>query len=118
MANYRRPAPGGQPEEDQRVDAVAAALANRGRRAIVTRLATVESTSSELAELLDVGLPAVLKQAAILRDAGVIDSTKSGRTVTHALRRDGLDPLTSWIATRTSFWNSHFDALAGAVEER
>ncbi|MDQ6658220.1 MAG: winged helix-turn-helix domain-containing protein [Actinomycetota bacterium] len=99
------------------VDLVAHALANSGRRAVVTRLSNGSATSSELAELLGVGLPAAHKQLALLRAAGLIESTKIGRTVTNTLRPDGLDDLEDWIATRKSFWSNQFDALAHAVED-
>lgn len=99
------------------VDAVAHALANGGRRSVVTRLSSGAATSTELAELLGVGLPAVHKQLALLRAAGLVESTKVGRTVTNTLRPEGLDHLGDWIATRKSFWSNQFDALAHAVED-
>lgn len=100
------------------VDAVAHALANGGRRAVVTRLSGGAATSTELAELLGVGLPAVHKQLALLRAAGLVESTKVGRTVMNALRPDGLDDLGVWIVTRKLFWSNQFDALAHAVEDK
>ncbi|MGI8417588.1 MAG: ArsR/SmtB family transcription factor [Nakamurella sp.] len=99
------------------VDAVAHALANGGRRAVVTRLSNGAATSTELAELLGVGLPAVHKQLALLRAAGLAESTKVGRIVTNTLRPGGLDDLGDWIATRKAFWSNQFDALAHAVED-
>lgn len=100
-----------------RVDAVAQALANGGRRAVVTRLSGGPATSSELAELIGVGLPAVHRQLALLRAAGLVESAKAGRTVTNTLRPDGLDDLADWIASRKSFWSHQFGALASAVED-
>lgn len=99
-------------------DAVASALAHAGRRHVVDRLRAGPATTSELATLLDVGLPAVTKQLGLLARAGVITSAKSGRTVTHRLAPAPLIEYSTWLASRESFWHSQLDALTDYLETR
>ena len=97
------------------LDGVAHALANPGRRQIIDRLKGGEATTSELAELLDVGLPATLKQLAVLTDAGLVERRKEGRTVCHTLVPGSLGEYSTWLAARRSFWHGQLDALDAAV---
>lgn len=99
------------------LDELAHALAHAGRRRIVTELSRRSASSSRLAELLDIGLPALHKHLELLRAASVISSAKSGRTVTHTLRPEALDPLADWIVSRKLFWDNQFDALADHLEK-
>ncbi|WP_029136116.1 ArsR/SmtB family transcription factor [Nakamurella lactea] len=101
---------------DDGLDGAATALAHRGRRQIISRLGAGSATSSELAELLDIGLPALHKHLDLLRRASLIESSKTGRTVSHVLRPAGLDQLADWLLTRKSFWSNQFDALADHLE--
>lgn len=100
------------------LDDLAHALAHAGRRRIVTELSRRSASSSRLAELLDIGLPALHKHLELLRVASVINSTKSGRTVTHTLQPDSLDPLADWIVSRKLFWDNQFDSLADHLEKQ
>jgi DNA-binding transcriptional ArsR family regulator len=98
------------------LDGVATALAHPGRRQVVDRLRAGPASSSELARLLGIGLPAVTKHLALLAGAGVIHSAKSGRVVTHVLDNDRLHVYATWLATRDSFWQHQLDALADHLE--
>lgn len=102
---------------DDGLDGPAQALAHRGRRQIVSRLASGAASSTELAGLLEIGLPALHKHLALLRGAGLIGSAKTGRTVTHVLQSAGLDQLTDWLLSRQSFWSNQFDALTHHLED-
>lgn len=103
---------------DDGLDEVAHALAHRGRRQIVSTLGNAGASSTDLARMLRIGLPALHKHLALLRAAGLIESTKAGRTVTHRLHADGLTGYTNWLLTRKSFWSNQFDALADHLEDR
>lgn len=105
MAKYQRAA----------VRQVAAALAADSRLLIIDRLRQGPASSSELAAVAGIGLPAAHKQLAVLQEAGVISSDKIGRVVTHRLRPERLAVLSDWLQTRRSFWTSSFAALASAV---
>lgn len=98
------------------LDQVAHALGHPGRRQLITRLSSATATSSELAELLEIGLPALHKHAAVLHAAGLIASTKSGRVVTHSLLTPGLDEYADWLRARRLFWTNQFDALSEHLE--
>lgn len=98
------------------LDSVAAALAHPGRRQIVDRLRAGPATSSDLAGLLGVGLPAVVKHLAMLAGAGIIRSAKSGRVVTHDLDDHRLQEYATWLRTRQSFWQHQLDALSDHLE--
>jgi DNA-binding transcriptional ArsR family regulator len=98
------------------LDELASALAHSGRRHIVDRLRAGPATTSELAGLLEVGLPAVTKHLGLLADAGLTRSTKSGRIVTHRLAPERLADYSTWLATRESFWHHQLDELTNYLE--
>lgn len=99
------------------LDGVAAALAHPGRRQVVDRLRAGPATSSDLAGLLGVGLPAIAKHLALLGGAGVIHSAKSGRVVTHVLDDRRLQEYATWLRARESFWRHQLDALTDHLEK-
>lgn len=103
---------------DDGLDAVATALAHAGRRHVVTRLASGPATSSELAEEIGVALPTLQRHLGVLDRAGLLDSRKAGRVVTHRLRPQPLRELDTWLTTRTSFWTHQLDALDQSLEDR
>jgi DNA-binding transcriptional ArsR family regulator len=99
------------------LDELAAALAHPGRRHIIDRLRAGSATTSELAGLLGIGLPAVTKHLGLLTAAGLTRSAKSGRVVTHDLSRERLLEYSAWLATRESFWHHQIDALTTYLEQ-
>lgn len=94
---------------------VASAMAHPGRRQIVDRLRAGPATTTELAALVGVGLPAMAKHIGLLTDATLVASTKRGRTVTHELRTQPLDDYATWLTARSSFWHNQLDALETAA---
>jgi DNA-binding transcriptional ArsR family regulator len=98
------------------LDGVAAALAHPGRRQVVDRLRAGPASSSELAGLLGIGLPAMTKHLALLAAAGVVHSAKTGRVVTHELDDERLRAYAIWLGTRESFWHNQLDALTEHLE--
>lgn len=98
------------------LDTVAAALAHPGRRHIVDRLRAGPASTSELAGLLAIGLPAVTKHLGLLTSAGLVDSVKSGRVVTHHLEPGRLQDYATWLGTRRSFWHGQLDTLTTFLE--
>lgn len=100
------------------LDLVAASMANAGRRQIVDRLRAGDASTSELAALLGLGLPATMKQLTVLGDAGVIVSAKAGRTVRYELDDTPLTDYSTWLAARQTFWHGQLSALERAVATR
>ena len=67
---------------DPALDRTFAALADPTRRALLARLGQHDNISvSELALPFAMSLPAVMKHLDVLSDAGLVERTKTGRTV-------------------------------------
>lgn len=104
-----------QPE----LDRVFATLADPTRRAILARLAQVDSLSvSAIAEPFAIKLPAVMKHLDVLGAAGLITRTKSGRTVDVRLSASPLRAATEWLRDYERFWSSALDRLVAHAERR
>ena len=103
-------------QEKCAVDSLAAALANPKRVACIERLCRGPATTSELAAETAAALPTMQQHLDKLREAGLITSTKHGRTVTHHANLAPLSALEDWIATRRAFWTKQLDALADTLE--
>src|SRR5205085_639364 len=65
--------------DDESLDLVFHALADKTRRDILNRLATGELIISELAQSYDMSLTAVSKHIKVLEKAGLLTTTKEGR---------------------------------------
>jgi DNA-binding transcriptional ArsR family regulator len=100
------------------LDAVSFALAHRGRRQAVARLARASASSSELADHLSVSLPTMQRHLEVLTRADLIRSTKRGRVVTHRLRPEPLQRYNAWLGARTTFWADQLDALEDHFKEK
>jgi DNA-binding transcriptional ArsR family regulator len=101
------------------LDVVFASLSDPTRRAILARLARVESVSvSDLAEPFSIKLPAVMKHLDVLGDAGLITRSKQGRTVQVRLSPARLRGATEWLRRYERFWSSALDRLAVHAERR
>ena len=103
---------------DDGLDDIATAMANAGRRQIVDRLRDGDATTSELAAMLRVGLPATMKQVDLLVVAGVVHRAKHGRTVRYTLDTSSLVDYSTWLSARRSFWQGQLAALDTAVVRR
>ncbi|MGH7619038.1 MAG: ArsR/SmtB family transcription factor, partial [Gemmatimonadaceae bacterium] len=83
---------------EDRLDRVFAALSDPTRRAVLARLARVQSLSiTAIAEPFDIKLPAVMKHLDVLAEVGLIRRTKTGRTVNVAIAPASLKPAVLWL---------------------
>ena len=98
--------------KSETLDSVFSALADPIRRAILARLATGQSSVSELAEPFDISLPAVSRHLRVLRNAGLITPHKDGRVRRCTLDAAPLKAGSDWIESYRQFWESQFDSLA------
>jgi DNA-binding transcriptional ArsR family regulator len=99
------------------LDRVFATLADPTRRAILARLAQVESLSvSALAEPFAIKLPAVMKHLDVLGAAGLVTRTKSGRTVDVRLSAGPLRGPSAWLRDYERFWSPALDRLVVHAE--
>ena len=100
------------------LDRTFAALADPTRRALLARLDEEEGlTVSELARPFPVSLPAIMKHLDVLSDAGLIERTKSGRTVTCQLKAAPMEQAMNWLARYERYWTEQLDRLAAFLEE-
>jgi len=93
------------------LDAVAEAVASSSRRAIIERLAEGGASMSELADHLDVTLPAVDKHLRVLLAAGVVTKDKTGRTTSVRLVPGSLEELGTWALSTRLMWGNALDRL-------
>ena len=99
------------------LDRVFSTLADPTRRAILARLAQVESLSvSVLAEPFEIKLPAVMKHLDVLGAAGLITRTKRGRTVDVRLSASPLRGPSEWLRDYERFWSPALDRLVVHAE--
>ena len=99
------------------LDRVFSTLADPTRRAILARLAQVESLSvSVLAEPFEIKLPAVMKHLDVLGAAGLITRTKRGRTVDVRLSASPLRGPSEWLRDYERFWSPALDRLVAHAE--
>lgn len=106
---------------DADLDAAFAALGDRTRRAILTRLARGDATVGELAEPFDLTHQAISRHVGILRRCGLIDQRVDGQRRPCRLNVDRMQELVSWIAVQQREWESRLDRLEGhlaSVQER
>jgi DNA-binding transcriptional ArsR family regulator len=95
-----------------------AALANPTRRAILARLATGETSVSELAEPFDMSLPAISKHLKVLERAGLIVRGREAQWRPCRLRAEALKDAASWIDDYRSHWEQSLDRLDAYLHEQ
>jgi DNA-binding transcriptional ArsR family regulator len=99
------------------LDLVFQALADPARRGIVERLSKGSATVSQLAEPLDMSLPAVMQHLQVLETSGLIRSQKAGRVRTCRIEPLALKSAEQWIARRRASWDSRLDRLGKFLDE-
>jgi DNA-binding transcriptional ArsR family regulator len=99
------------------VDAVAQALADPIRRAILVMLHDAPRTAGVVAAAFSVSRPAVSRHLRVLREAGLVRDAVNGREREYALHIDALAPLESFLARLRgpSAWSRRLDALETEV---
>jgi DNA-binding transcriptional ArsR family regulator len=99
------------------VDAVAQALADPIRREILVMLREAPRTAGAIADAFTVSRPAVSRHLRVLREAGLVSDTVSGREREYALDLDALAPLEAFLAKLhgPGVWSRRLDALETEV---
>ena len=93
------------------LDRLFSALAHPARRAILARLAKGEATVNELAEPLDMSLPAVSRHIRVLRGAGLISTGRSAQFRPCRLEPHALETVARWTDQYRPIWEARFDAM-------
>ena len=100
-----------------RLDLVFQALADPSRRMMVERLSRGPASVSDLAEPLDMSLPAVMQHLQVLETSGLVRSSKTGRVRTCRIEPKVLATAEGWFAKRRASWEQRFDQLEALLAE-
>ncbi len=88
-----------------------AALADPTRRAILARLASGETSVTELAEPFEISLPAVTKHLKVLERAGLITRSREAQWRPCRLEAKPLRDVADWVVQYRQFWEARLDRL-------
>jgi DNA-binding transcriptional ArsR family regulator len=99
------------------LSATYAALADPTRRAILARLATGETSVTELAEPFEMSLPAVSKHLKVLERAGLIARGRKAQWRPCRLEAAPLKEAADWLEEYRRFWEESFDRLDEYLRE-
>ncbi len=91
-------------------------MADRTRRAILSRLAASPGTVTELAEPFEMSLPAVSKHLRVLFNAGLIQKERDVRLHRCSLEAGSLRPANDRMQQYRRFWEESFDSLEQYLE--
>ncbi len=94
-----------------------AALADPTRRAILARLASGETSVTELAEPFEISLPAISKHLKVLERAGLIARSREAQWRPCQLEARPLKEAADWLAHYRRFWEESFDRLDEYLHE-
>jgi DNA-binding transcriptional ArsR family regulator len=97
--------------DDQRLDAMFAALADPTRRDIVVRLSEGEATVKDLAAPYSMSLQAVSQHIAVLERCGLVSRGRHRQTRPCRLEPEGLRAAASWIEESRRVWVERMDRL-------
>ncbi|HKX31755.1 MAG TPA: metalloregulator ArsR/SmtB family transcription factor [Blastocatellia bacterium] len=96
---------------EAQLDAIFTALAHPARRAMLARLGIGEATVGELAQPLDMSLPAVTKHLKVLERAKLISRSKNAQWRPCRLEEAPLKAALGWIEEQRKVWESRLDRL-------
>jgi len=94
-----------------------AALADPTRRAILARLASGETSVTELSEPFEISLPAVSKHLKVLEKAGLIVRGREAQWRPCQLEPRPLKEAADWLADYRRFWEESFDRMDEYLHE-
>jgi DNA-binding transcriptional ArsR family regulator len=97
--------------DDERLDAVFAALADRTRRGIVARLSEGDATVGELAAPYAMSLQAVSQHIGVLERCGLVSRGRHRQTRPCRLEAETLDAAVSWLEDSRRTWAERMDRL-------
>jgi DNA-binding transcriptional ArsR family regulator len=87
------------------------ALADPTRLAVVERLSKGSVATKELAAPFKMALPSFLQHLDVLRNCGLVRSSKTGRVRTYELDPDALKTAEGWISKQRGVWEQRLDQL-------
>src|SRR5688500_4059971 len=93
------------------------ALADPTRRAILARLASGETSVSELAAPFDISLPAISRHLKVLEEAGLISRGRDAQWRPARLEAGPLRDVAGWVERYRKFWDQSFDRMDAYLAE-
>ena len=93
------------------------ALADPSRRAIFEALTRGEAAVKDLTARFDISQPAVSQHLAALKDAGLVNGRREGRSVFYRVEPQGMKPLIDWITHYRAFWTERVDRLEQLLDK-
>lgn len=103
-------------DEDDRLDDIFHALANRTRRALLKTLAAGPARVNQLAEPHGMSVNAISKHLFVLERAGLIRRRRDGHVQACVFAPEPMATADEWLGHYRSFWNRQIDRLAEFVE--
>jgi DNA-binding transcriptional ArsR family regulator len=97
--------------DDEQLDAMFAALADRTRRGIVARLSRGEATVKELAAPYEMSMQAVSQHIGVLERCGLVSRGRLRQTRPCRLEPEALEVAVSWIEQSRRAWAERMDRL-------
>jgi DNA-binding transcriptional ArsR family regulator len=94
------------------------AIADPTRRAILDRLRAGPAAVNALAGDFAQSRPAISKHLRVLRQARLVEQTRSGREQIYELRPAALQQVAGWIEGYRSFWQVSFANLKRLLEAK
>jgi DNA-binding transcriptional ArsR family regulator len=104
------------PSEDDRLDDIFHALANRTRRALLGTLASGPARVTELAGPHGMSVNAISKHLFVLEEAGLIQRRRDGHIQSCVLAAAPMATADEWLRNYRRFWGVQLDRLAEFVE--
>jgi DNA-binding transcriptional ArsR family regulator len=100
-----------------RLSATFSALADPTRRAILARLASGETTVTELAKPFRISLPAVSRHLTVLEHAGLIRRGRDAQWRPCRLKAKPLRDIANWVERYREHWEARLDRLEDYLDE-
>lgn len=92
------------------------ALSEPARRSMIERLSEGPASVSELAQPLDMSLPAVLQHLKVLEESGLVTSRKTGRVRTCRIEPGAFASTENWLSERRAMWERRLDRLGDYLD--
>ena len=74
-------------------------------------------TVKDLTARFDISQPAVSQHLATLKEAGLVNARRDGRSIYYRVEPRGMKPLIDWIAHYRAFWTERVDRLEQLLEK-
>ncbi|WP_039947804.1 ArsR/SmtB family transcription factor [Leptospira fainei] len=100
-----------------RLNLTFAALSDPTRRAILTRLASGDTTVTDLAKPFAISQPAISKHLKVLEQAGLISRSQDAQRRPRRIQAQPLAEACQWLENYRKFWEGSFERLDTLLEE-